>query len=71
MECPQAKDGEDSHQIWKITVNILNKQSRTDDKGWPLSVVVGWRDHRSSLQKLYMLQNGWKIPWNTGILDLV
>jgi len=61
MECPQAMNGEDSHKIWKITVNILNKQSRTADKGWPLSVVVGWGDHRSSLQKLYMLQNGWQI----------
>jgi len=77
MECPQATDRENSHQIWKTTVNILNKQSRTADKGRPLSVVVGWEDHRSSLQKLYMLQNGWQslslgqIVWNAGILDLV
>jgi len=64
MECPQATDGEDSHQIWKITVNILNKQSQTTDKGWPRSVVVVWGDHRSSLQKLYMLQNDWEILCN-------
>jgi hypothetical protein len=40
-KCPQATEGEDSHLIWKTAVNILNKQSRTDDKEWPLSVVVG------------------------------
>lgn len=40
-EYPRATDGEDSHQIWKTAVNILNKQSQIDDKGWPLSVVVG------------------------------
>jgi len=41
MECPQATDREDSHQIWKTTVYVMNKQSQTADKGWPLSVVVG------------------------------
>jgi len=71
MEHPQATDGADVHQIWKITVNILNKQSQAADMGWPLSLVVEWEDHRSSLQKLYKLQNGWQILCNAGILDIV
>jgi len=29
----QAADAEDGYQILKVTVNILNKQSRTADKG--------------------------------------
>jgi hypothetical protein len=28
-------------QIWKIAANILNKQSRTADKGWSFSLGVG------------------------------
>ena len=27
--------------IWKVAVNILNKQSRTADKGWYSSLGVG------------------------------
>jgi hypothetical protein len=30
-----------SLQIWRLTANILNKQSRTDNKGWPSSLGVG------------------------------
>jgi hypothetical protein len=29
MMCPQVVDGGDSHQIWKVAANMLNKQSRT------------------------------------------
>jgi hypothetical protein len=32
MACPQVADG-DGLQIWRIAVNILKKQSQTDDKG--------------------------------------
>ena len=28
-------------QIWKVAANILNKQSRTADKGWFSSLGVG------------------------------
>jgi len=28
--------------IWKVGVNILNKQSRTADKEWYSSLGVGW-----------------------------
>jgi hypothetical protein len=27
-------DGEDGLQIWRAAASILNKQSRTVDKGW-------------------------------------
>jgi hypothetical protein len=32
---------EERHPIWRIAPNILNKQSRTTDKGWPSSFEVG------------------------------
>jgi hypothetical protein len=28
-------------QIWRVAANILNKQSRTADRGWPSSLGVG------------------------------
>jgi hypothetical protein len=41
MARPQVADGGDCLQIWRITANILNKQSRTADKGWSSSLGVG------------------------------
>jgi hypothetical protein len=40
MARPQVAD-EDGPQIWKVAANILNKQSRMNDKGWPSSLGVG------------------------------
>jgi hypothetical protein len=40
MAKPQVADGGDGLQIWRIAANILNKQSRTADKGWPSSLGV-------------------------------
>jgi hypothetical protein len=34
-------DGGDGLQIWRVAANILNKQSRTADKGWSSSLGVG------------------------------
>jgi hypothetical protein len=34
-------DGGDSSQIWRVSGNIINKQSRTVDRGWSSSFVVG------------------------------
>jgi hypothetical protein len=34
MARPQAADGGDDLQIWRVAANILNKQSRTADEGW-------------------------------------
>jgi hypothetical protein len=38
MECPQLMDEEYGHQVG---ANILNKQSRRADKGWPSGMSVG------------------------------
>jgi hypothetical protein len=34
MARPQVADGGDGLQVWRVAANILNKQSRTVDKGW-------------------------------------
>jgi hypothetical protein len=41
MARPQVADGGEGLQIWRVVANILNKQSRTADKGWPSSLEVG------------------------------
>jgi hypothetical protein len=41
MARPQVADGGEGLQIWRVAANILNKQSRTADKGWPSSLGVG------------------------------
>jgi hypothetical protein len=33
MERPQAADAEDGLQIWRVAAKVLNKQSRTTDRG--------------------------------------
>jgi hypothetical protein len=38
MARPQFADGGDSLQIWRVAANILNKQSRTADRGWSSSL---------------------------------
>jgi hypothetical protein len=43
-------DGGEVLQIWKVAANILNKQSRTADKG-PSSLAVGWGANNSSPSK--------------------
>jgi hypothetical protein len=35
MERPQVADRGDGLQIWRVAANILNKQSRTAERGWP------------------------------------
>jgi hypothetical protein len=41
MASPQVADGGDGLQIWSVAANILNKQSRTADKGWFFRLGVG------------------------------
>jgi hypothetical protein len=38
MACSWVVDGEDNLQIWRVAVNILNKQSWTANKGWNISL---------------------------------
>jgi hypothetical protein len=41
MAHPRVADRGDGLQIWRVVANILNKQSRTGDRGWPSSLGVG------------------------------
>jgi hypothetical protein len=41
MARPQVSDGGYDLQIWRVAANILDKQSRTADKGWSSSL-GGW-----------------------------
>jgi hypothetical protein len=48
MARPQVADGADSLQFWRVVANMLNKQSRTADKGWSSSLGVGRGANNSS-----------------------
>jgi hypothetical protein len=48
MARPQVADGGDGLQFWRLAANILNKQSRTADKGWSSSLGVGRGANNSS-----------------------
>jgi hypothetical protein len=48
MARPQVADGGNALQVWKVAANILNKQSRTADEGWPSSLGVGRGANNSS-----------------------
>jgi hypothetical protein len=41
MARPQVADGGDGLRICRVAANILNKQSRTADKGWYSSLGIG------------------------------
>jgi hypothetical protein len=41
MARPRVTDGGDGLQVWGVAENILNKQSRTTDKGRSSSLRVG------------------------------
>jgi hypothetical protein len=41
MASREVANGEDSLQIWSVTVNILNKQLRTADRGCPSTLGDG------------------------------
>jgi hypothetical protein len=57
MVLPQVADGGDTLQVWRIAGNILNKPSRTADKGWSSSLGVGRGADNSSPQNINFL---WK-----------
>jgi hypothetical protein len=44
---PQVEDGGDGVQIWRVAVNILNKQLQTAYLGWSSSLGV-WRGANNS-----------------------
>jgi hypothetical protein len=41
MARPQAADGGDGLQIWRVAANILNKQSTRAERRWTCSLRVG------------------------------
>jgi hypothetical protein len=45
---PQVADGGDALPLWRISANILNKQSRTAEKGWASSLGLGRGDNNYS-----------------------
>jgi hypothetical protein len=57
MARPQVADGGDGLQIWRVAANILNKQSRTTDKGWSSRLGAGRGANNSSPYKISFLQN--------------
>jgi hypothetical protein len=48
MARPQVADGGDGLQVWRVAANILNKQSRTAEKGWSSNWGVGRGANNSS-----------------------
>jgi len=47
MVSPQVADRGDSLHIWKVAVNVLNKQLWTVYSGWSSSLWVGWGANNS------------------------
>jgi hypothetical protein len=48
MARPRVSVGGDGFQIWRVSENILNKQSQTADKGWSSNLGVGRGANNSS-----------------------
>jgi hypothetical protein len=62
MARPQVADGGDGLKIWRAAANILNKQSRTGDKGSSSSLGVVRGANKSSPEKNKLLTSSflWK-----------
>jgi hypothetical protein len=48
---------EERHPTRRVAVNILNKQSRTDDTGWSSSLGVGRGATKSSPYKTFVMKH--------------
>jgi hypothetical protein len=57
MAHPHVAGRGDGLQIWKVAVNILNKQSRTADRGWPSSLGIGRGANNPHRKTLYLLRS--------------
>jgi hypothetical protein len=73
MARPQFADGGDGLQIWRVAANILNKQSRTADRGWSSSMGAG-REFKTHHRKTTNLSRNRKdnlepgrILWQNGL----
>jgi hypothetical protein len=54
---PQVEDGEDSFQVCRIPVNILNKQPQTTDKVWLGGEPTACHSKTSMLQNVTQERN--------------
>ena len=64
MVRPQVSAGGMASRYGRYLKNILNKQSRTADKGWSSSLGVGRGTNNSSPQKLKHVKSNKQRPWN-------
>jgi hypothetical protein len=62
MARPQVVDGGGGLKIWRIAANILNRQSRTDDRGWSSSLGVGREANNPHRKTTNVLRNVLKRP---------
>jgi hypothetical protein len=68
MALPRVADGGDGLQIWRVADNILNKQSRTPDKGLSSSLGIGRRANCYTVKiqlatKCYTGPRNWTENW--------
>jgi hypothetical protein len=68
MVCPRVADRGHGLQIWRVAANILNKQSRTANRGWPPSLEVGRGANNPHRKTLCLLQSTYKGLRNGQIL---
>jgi len=65
MAHPRVADREDGLQIRRTAANILNKQSRRAENGWPSNLGVGGRDLKLLAVKkkacYEMLRRAWEL----------
>ena len=59
---------EERPPIWRVADKILNKQSRTVDKGWSSSLEVGRGANNSSPGKRILLRNVHTESLGTGLI---
>jgi len=64
MVQPLVVDGGDGLQVWRVAVNVLNKQSWTVDKGWPSSLRVEWGAETHHKWNVPQGLRIWQILWN-------
>jgi hypothetical protein len=69
MAHPQVADEGDALQFWRVAVNILNKQSRTEDKGWSSSWGVGRGDNNLTVKNKLLTKDHKKPRTWTDFLD--
>jgi hypothetical protein len=75
MARPQVADGGDALQVWRVAANILNKQSRTADKGGPPAWGLGVGPTTPHPKKISLLRKirrslgPGRIPWINDLSD--